>query len=90
MTVLASVSEHGVAKPAPSPEAPAAYKKSSGESGGVIAMIDLLIKDLDKETGGTNVIQKFYRHPKSWTLPPPSSNCISTYITMCESTQTNI
>jgi len=49
VTVLASVSEHGVAKPAPPPEAPAAYKKSSGESGGVIAMIDLLIKDLDKE-----------------------------------------
>jgi len=49
VTVLASVSEHGVAKPAPPPEAPGAYKKSSAESGGVIAMIDLLIKDLDKE-----------------------------------------
>jgi len=49
VTVLASVSEHGVAKPAPPPEAPGAYKKKSGESGGVIAMIDLLVKDLDKE-----------------------------------------
>jgi len=49
VTVLADVSEHGVAKPAPPPEAPGAYKKKSGESGGVIAMIDLLIKDLDKE-----------------------------------------
>merc|ERR1740133_499609 len=47
--VLASVSEHGVAKPAPPPEAPGAYKKKSGESGGVIAMIDLIVKDLDKE-----------------------------------------
>jgi len=37
------------AKPAPPPEAPGAYKKKSGESGGVIAMIDLLVKDLDKE-----------------------------------------
>merc|ERR1719453_663960 len=49
VTVLASVSEHGVAKPPPPPEAPGAYKKKSGESGGVIAMIDLLVKDLDKE-----------------------------------------
>jgi len=49
VTVLAAVSEHGVAKPPPPPEAPGAYKKKSGESGGVIAMIDLLVKDLDKE-----------------------------------------
>merc|ERR1740130_1125652 len=35
VTVLASVSQHGVAKPAPPPEAPGAYKKKSGESGGV-------------------------------------------------------
>jgi len=49
VTVLAAVSQHGVAKPAPPPEAPGAYKKKSGESGGVIAMIDLLVKDLDKE-----------------------------------------
>jgi len=49
VTVLADVSEHGDAKPAPPPAAPAAYKKKSGESGGVIAMIDLIVKDLDKE-----------------------------------------
>jgi len=49
VTVLASVSQHGVAKPAPPPQAPGAYKKKSGESGGVIAMIDLIVKDLDKE-----------------------------------------
>merc|ERR1719235_2655622 len=47
ITVLADVSEHNVAKPPP-PEAPGAYKKKSEESGGVIAMIDLLVKDLDK------------------------------------------
>jgi len=40
---------HSQAKPPPPPEAPGAYKKKSEESGGVIAMIDLLIKDLDKE-----------------------------------------
>merc|ERR1719409_988181 len=49
VTVLATVSQHGAAKPPPPPEAPGAYKKKSGESGGVIAMIDLLVKDLDKE-----------------------------------------
>ena len=35
--------------PPPSPEAPGAYQKKSGESGGVIAMIDSLIAELDKE-----------------------------------------
>merc|ERR1719281_101887 len=35
--------------PPPAPAAVGAYKKSSEESGGVIAMIDLLVKELDKE-----------------------------------------
>merc|ERR1719181_2748705 len=53
ITVLADVSQHsqednGV-KPPPPPEAPGAYKKKGEETNGVIAMIDLLIKDLDKE-----------------------------------------
>jgi len=48
VTVLSQVNKHGAAPPPP-PEAPGAYKKKSGESGGVIAMIDLLVKDLDKE-----------------------------------------
>merc|ERR1719353_1500159 len=51
VTVLAEVSAHAPPAPPPEapPEAPGAYKKKSEESGGVIAMIDLLIKDLDKE-----------------------------------------
>merc|ERR1719253_1842109 len=49
VTVLADISEHSQVKPPPPPEAPGAYKKKSEESGGVIAMIDLLVKDLDKE-----------------------------------------
>merc|ERR1719183_2917360 len=49
ITALADVSEHSVAKPPPPPEAPGAYQKSDQESNGVIAMIDLLVKDLDKE-----------------------------------------
>jgi len=35
--------------PPPAPEAPGAYSKKSEDSGGVIAMIDSLIADLDKE-----------------------------------------
>jgi septal ring factor EnvC (AmiA/AmiB activator) len=49
--VLADVSAHlqsKVAPPSP-PATAAAYSKKSEESNGVIAMIDLLIKDLDKE-----------------------------------------
>merc|ERR1719382_1923072 len=49
IAVLADVSQHSQVKPPPPPEAPGAYKKKSEESGGVIAMIDLLVKDLDKE-----------------------------------------
>jgi len=49
ITVLSQTKVHDFAAPPPPPEAPGAYKKKSGESGGVIAMIDLLVKDLDKE-----------------------------------------
>jgi len=51
VTVLSQIREHNqdVVAPPPPPAAPGAYKKKSGESGGVIAMIDLLVKDLDKE-----------------------------------------
>jgi chromosome segregation ATPase len=47
ITAFADVSEQ--VKPPPPPEAPGAYKKKSEDTNGVIAMIDLLIKDLDKE-----------------------------------------
>merc|ERR1740117_2839645 len=49
ITVLADVSAHSAAKPPPPPATPGAYKKKGEESSGVIAMIDLLIKDLYKE-----------------------------------------
>lgn len=51
VTVLSQIKLHSqdVAAPPPPPEAPGAYKKKSESSTGVIAMIDLLIKDLDKE-----------------------------------------
>merc|ERR1712222_269480 len=47
VTVFAQIKVHE-AQPA-APEAPGAYKKKSQESNGVIAMIDLLVADLDKE-----------------------------------------
>merc|ERR1719226_114894 len=53
VTVLADVSSHvqesGKVAPPPPPATWDAYATKSGESTGVIAMIDLLIKDLTKE-----------------------------------------
>jgi chromosome segregation ATPase len=48
---------HGDAPPA-APEAPKAFKKKTEESGGVVAMIDLLVKDLDKEMQVAEVDEK--------------------------------
>jgi chromosome segregation ATPase len=42
----------------PPPEAPGPYKKKGEESGGVIAMIDVLIKDLDREMTEAEVTEK--------------------------------
>merc|ERR1719433_71586 len=51
IVALAQISRHMGDKvaPPPPPETFGAYAKKSGENTGVIAMIDLLIKDLDKE-----------------------------------------
>jgi len=46
------------AAPPPPPEANLAYKKSGEEGGGVIAMIDLLVADLDKENQVMEVDEK--------------------------------
>merc|ERR1719171_2861253 len=48
----------GKAAPGPAPEAPGPFKKKTEESNGVIAMIDLLIKDLDKEMQTAEVDEK--------------------------------
>jgi chromosome segregation ATPase len=64
ITVLAQVSVHAQRKggdadaPPPPPEAFDAYAKKSEDSQGVIAMIDLLIKDLDKELQESEVTEK--------------------------------
>lgn len=48
--VASRAARRGVrAAPAPPPETAAAYMKKTEESGGVIAMMDLLVRDLDKE-----------------------------------------
>merc|ERR1719310_347087 len=49
IAVLASVNTHGSVAPPPPPETFGAYAKKGEESGGVIAMMDLLIKDLATE-----------------------------------------
>jgi len=52
------ITELSQVAPPPPPATAAAYKKSGEESGGVIAMIDLLIKDLDKEMTVAKVEEK--------------------------------
>jgi len=58
--VLADVSSHDASRvaPPPPPETAAAFSKKSEESNGVIAMIDLLIKDLDKEMTEAKTTEK--------------------------------
>merc|ERR1712066_738434 len=60
ITVLADISVHDQHKvaPPPPPEAPGAYKKKSGENSGVLAMIDLLVQDLDKEMTESTTAEK--------------------------------
>jgi len=53
-----SAHSHNADEPPPAPEAPKAFEKKSEESNGVIAMIDLLIKDLDKEMTESSVEEK--------------------------------
>merc|ERR1712050_763211 len=59
VTVLAQVSEHRqAAAPAPPPDTGGAYATKSQENTGVIAMIDLLIKDLAKEMTEAKTAEK--------------------------------
>merc|ERR1711972_234939 len=60
IAVLAEVSAHDqqTVAPPPPPEAPGAYKKKSGENSGVLAMIDLLVQDLDKEMTESETAEK--------------------------------
>merc|ERR1719322_1219597 len=57
---LVQISEHASSKaaPPPPPETFGPYTKKTEESNGVIAMIDLLVKDLDKELQEAEVMEK--------------------------------
>merc|ERR1712045_1047029 len=56
ITALVQLSSRGA--PAPPPEVAASYKKKSEGSVGVMAMMDLLVQDLDKETTEAEVEEK--------------------------------
>jgi len=61
VTVLAQVRAHDKRSdvaPAPPPETWGAYQKKSSETNGVIGMIDLLVKDLDKEMTEAETAEK--------------------------------
>jgi len=60
ISALAEVSVHiqGKAAPPPPPETFGAYQKKSGENMGVLAMLDLLVKDLTKEMQESSVEEK--------------------------------
>jgi len=51
-------SHKNVADPGPPPEAPGAYKKKGEEGGGVIAMIDTIVADIDKEITESETAEK--------------------------------
>merc|ERR1719428_685149 len=57
-TGIGLISEHQQEAPPPPPEANLAYKNKGQGSGGVIAMMDLLIADLDKENTEMEVTEK--------------------------------
>jgi len=60
ITYFAQVSAHNSDKvaPPPPPETWGAYQKKGGEHNGVLAMLDLLVADLDKEMQTMNVDEK--------------------------------
>merc|ERR1719361_807479 len=60
IAVMAQVSahDHQQVAPPPPPETFGAYQKKSEDSMGVMAMIDLLIEDLDKEMTEAATIEK--------------------------------
>jgi len=55
---LVSINAHGRDAPPPPPAAVEAYGKKTEESNGIIAMMDSLIKDLDKEMTEAEVTEK--------------------------------
>jgi len=66
IAMLAQVRAHGA--PPPPPETAAAYSKKSEESNGVIAMIDVMIKDLTKEMTEAETEEKLAQEEYETTM----------------------
>merc|ERR1719482_1068330 len=58
VTVFIQLHEQDDVAPPPPPQAAAAYKKKGEESGGVLALMDALVADLDKEMQTAEVDEK--------------------------------
>merc|ERR1719263_645893 len=58
ISALVQVKGHDADAPPPPPETFGAYAKKTEESGGVMAMMDLLVKELDKEMQEATVEEK--------------------------------
>merc|ERR1740130_2027284 len=71
VTVLADVSAH--VAPPPPPATAAAFSKKSGESNGVIAMIDLMIGDLTKEMTEAKTSEKLAQEEYEQTMSDSSA-----------------
>jgi len=56
-TGITAFAQHGAAPPPP-PETFGAYKNKGEENGGVVSMIDILVKDLDKEMTESEATEK--------------------------------
>merc|ERR1719428_1885432 len=66
--------QRGGAAPPPPPEANLAYKKSGEESNGVMAMIDALVADLDKDNQVLQVDEKDAQHDYEVFMADASEN----------------
>jgi predicted nucleic acid-binding Zn-ribbon protein len=70
ITVLAEVSTHDGSKvaPPPPPETAAAFSKKSEESNGVLALIDVMVKDLTKEMTEAKTEEKLAQEEYEQTM----------------------
>jgi len=66
VTVLADVSAH--VAPGPPPATAAAFSKKSGESNGIISMIDMMIKDLTQEMTEAETTEKLAQEDYEQTM----------------------
>jgi predicted nucleic acid-binding Zn-ribbon protein len=72
VTVLADVSAHNSVAPPPPPATVEAFSKKSEESNGVIALIDVMIKDLTKELTEAKTNEKLAQEDYEQTMKDAS------------------